>query len=251
MNGGADLLTAFYLVCFIVGFVLTLLSFLLGAHHFGDVNAHVDVGHAGDLDLGPAHADLGHGGGVSVEGGDSSAGDLASAAHVSPFNFSTIMAFITWFGGAGYILRVYSGLAAFLGLLVALLAGLFGGSVVFYYLARILIPGQTQMDPTEYYMPGTIARVTSTIHGRGAGEIVYSQGGYRKTAGARSATGETIPRETEVVIVSYEKGLAYVQSWDSYMKNGPADLDSAGSTGPPGSTGNVGATNSTGERTGS
>ena len=247
MNGGADLLSAFYLVCFIVGFALTLLSFLLGAHHFGDVNAHVDVGHAGDLNVGHAHADLGHAGDVSLEGGDASSGGLASVAHVSPFNFSSIMAFITWFGGAGYILRVYSGLAAILGLLLALLAGLFGGSVVFYYLARILIPGQTHMDPTDYYMPGTIARVTSTIQGDGTGEIVYSQGGYRKTAGARSATGETVPRETEVVIVSYDKGLAYVQSWDSYMKNGPAEMPDPGASGTAEASGSTAATR---ERTG-
>lgn len=230
MSGGADLLSAFYLVCFIVGFASTLLSFLLGAHHFGDVNAHVDVGHAGDLNVGHAHGDLGHAGDVSAEGGDAS-GDLASAAHVSPFNFSTIMAFITWFGGAGYILRVYGHLVAILGLLLAILAGLFGGSVVFLYLARILVPGQTQMDPSDYYMPGTIARVTSTIRGEGTGEVVYSQGGYRKTAGARSATGETIPRGTEVVFVSYEKGLAHVQTWDSYVKNGPAEPDAGGASG--------------------
>jgi hypothetical protein len=38
------------------------------------------------------------------------------------------------------------------------------------------------------------------------------QGGARKTLGARSEEGGTHPQGEEVVVVRYEKGIAYVKS---------------------------------------
>ncbi|HXJ37620.1 MAG TPA: hypothetical protein VNH18_00005, partial [Bryobacteraceae bacterium] len=64
----------FFLACFAFGFVLCLLAFLSGSAHLHlhhDVHFHV-------------HNAPGHHG-------------------ASPFNFGTIAAFLTWFGGAGYI----------------------------------------------------------------------------------------------------------------------------------------------------
>ncbi len=78
-----------YLVCFIVGFALSLISVLGGSlrlpglHHAHGHHGHVHVGH-------------GHGGGL----------------HVSPINFSTITAFLAWFGAVGYLLtQVFKRLA--------------------------------------------------------------------------------------------------------------------------------------------
>jgi hypothetical protein len=66
----------------------------------------------------------------------------------------------------------------------------------------------------DYYLPGTIARVLSPIRARGTGEIMYVKGGTRQVAAARSIDGEPIARGTEVVIVRYELGIAYVHPWD-------------------------------------
>ncbi|MHB8757764.1 MAG: hypothetical protein ACYC6V_07105 [Bacillota bacterium] len=129
------------------------------------------------------------------------------------------MSFITWFGGIGYLLRTYSGLVAVLVALIAIGGGLVGASIVFFFLAKLLIPGQRLMDPDDYELPGTIARVTSGIREGGTGEIVYSMGGGRHTAGARSDTGGAIRRGEEVVIVNYEHGLAYVQPWAEFIKS--------------------------------
>jgi hypothetical protein len=98
----------------------------------------------------------------------------AAGSGVSPFNLSTIMAFFTWFGGAGYVLRVYGGIPGLLAVVGAAVAGLVGGAIVFYLLAKVLLPGQHLMNPADYRMVGTVARVSTPIAPGGTGEIVYS-----------------------------------------------------------------------------
>jgi hypothetical protein len=62
-------------------------------------------------------------------------------------------------------------------------------------------------------MVGVLGRVTSSIRAGGTGEIVYSQEGTRRVAGARSEQGAAIPKGAEVLVMRYEKGIAYVQPW--------------------------------------
>jgi hypothetical protein len=73
------------------------------------------------------------------------------------------------------------------------------------------------MDPADYRMTGVLATVNSTIREGGTGEIVYSQGGTRRSSGARSEDGSAIPKGEEVVVVKYEKGIAYVCRWETMM----------------------------------
>jgi hypothetical protein len=59
-----------------------------------------------------------------------------------------------------------------------------------------------------------LGKVNVTIRPGGTGEIVFSQGGTRHAAGARSEDGKAFPKGTEVVITRYERGIAYVRSWE-------------------------------------
>jgi hypothetical protein len=70
------------------------------------------------------------------------------------------------------------------------------------------------LDPIDYEMIGVLGTVTSPIREGGTGEIVFSQEGIRRCAGARSDKGEVIPKGTEVIVTRYEKGLAYVRLWE-------------------------------------
>jgi membrane protein implicated in regulation of membrane protease activity len=178
----------FYLICFIVGFVFSTLSFLTGTLH---------------LQLPTKwHVHLGGRGGVSMHGG-------------IPFlNSFTIMAFLTWFGGMGYLLTRYSSLWLGFALLLATLAGLVGASIVFWFFARVLLKHDVGIDPAEYEMTGVLGRVSSSIRSRGTGEIVFEQVGTRRSCGARSEDGTPIAKGTEIVVTRYEGGIAYVRTWD-------------------------------------
>lgn len=207
MSWPADSLAGFYLFLFAFGLIFSAVSLLFGAghesfgHHGGGADAlaaHGDVQHAG---TGPAH----HGGGF---------GDGLP----SPLNLSTVLIFLTWFGAAGYIVRVSLGGAAGVTLLAGALLGLVGASLVYLFLARFLWRGQTALDPANYTLTDTVARVSSPIRPGGTGEIVYTIDGKRRVDGARAGTPTTIPRGAEVVIERYEGGLAYVAPLSAWLE---------------------------------
>ncbi|HZK66436.1 MAG TPA: NfeD family protein, partial [Chloroflexota bacterium] len=116
--------------------------------------------------------------------------------------------------------RAYAGIPGMIAVAGATLAGLAGGTLVFYFLVKVLLPGQRILDPRDYQMVGTVARVTMPIGPALTGEVMYSKGGSRHSDGARSADGSAIGHGTEVVIVRYEKGIAYVEPWSSYVARG-------------------------------
>jgi membrane protein implicated in regulation of membrane protease activity len=197
--------TSLYLVCFLLGFSLSAVSWLLGALHLhlphefhGGPHLH---GHGG-----LAHA--GHGGHAGH--GEHSA-HLASAP--TPFNFSTTAAFLAWFGGAGYLLTRYGALWAPVALFAALAVGGVGASLVFWFMASVLWSPHENLDPDDYEIVGLLGVVSSPIRAGGTGEILFAQAGARRVAGARSEDGLAIDKGVEVVITRYEKGLVYVRTW--------------------------------------
>jgi membrane protein implicated in regulation of membrane protease activity len=132
------------------------------------------------------------------------------------FNVSSLLAFLTWFGAAGYVLlrfAVWPLPAAFGG---AVAAGAAGAVLIAVFLQRVLA-GEQEMNPRDYRLEGTIARVTASIPAEGVGEIVFTKAGKRRSEGARSRTGQPIAHGTEVVIIEYVHGIAFVQSWDDLM----------------------------------
>jgi membrane protein implicated in regulation of membrane protease activity len=198
--------SSFFLGCFAFGLIFTVASFVLGALGSGHVHLpfHLHVGH------------LGHAG----HGGENPA--------LSFFNVSTISAFLTWFGGTGYLLARYSSLTAVVVVTLSGLSGVAGGGIIFVTLSKYVYPRLTEMRDEDYQLPGTLARVSSPIRAGGTGEIVYALAGTRRSDGARAVGGEALERGTEVVIVRVERGIAWVERWDSYARRN--DL-------PPGESG--------------
>ncbi len=185
--------TNVYLVCFLLGFVLSAVSWLLGTLGLHvHVHAHSPVPHA-------AHAPH--------------AGALARGGP-SAFNFSTAMAFLAWFGGAGYLLTRYAGVWPVAALLVAVGIGCAGATIVFWFMSRVLWSEDENLDPDDYEIVGLLGSVISPIREGGTGEILFQQAGVRRVAGARSENGVPIGKGVEVVITRYENGLVYVRTWD-------------------------------------
>jgi hypothetical protein len=206
-------LATFFLYTFLVGAGLTVVSFLLGMvdisglGHVG--HGHIDVGahgHGGDFGHGGHAGHAGHAGDVSGAHGDTA--PHAHAATVSPVNFQTLVAFMVGFGGVGYQ-TVQSGWPFWLAVIpVAVAGGVATGWVVFRFM-RFLARGERPLAPTSYV--GLVGRLTVGIRAGGTGELVYSQNGTRMVASARSLDGTPIPKGVDVVVLRYEKGIAYVE----------------------------------------
>jgi len=171
----------FYLICFALGFLFSLLSFLLGSLHL-----HMPHG------LGHAHGGRGAGG------------------HLNPI---TLAAFLAWFGGIGYLLTRFSTLWFAVGLGIALLSGITGAGIIYLFLSRVLKAEAEGSDQDDFNMVGVLGSISMPIREGGTGEIVYSHGGARHTCGARAESGSAIGKGMEVVVTRYEKGIAYVRLW--------------------------------------
>lgn len=189
---------AFYLVCFALGLSLTVLSMLgMFSHlHFGYIHVHAVHGHAG------AHGRMG----------------------ASAINGFTLAGFLCWFGGCGYLLNRYGGLITPVVLGAALVSGLAGGALLFWFMVKVLLPHEKELTAADTDIVGMLGKVTGTIREAGngetgTGEIQFSQNGARRFAMARSENGMAIPRDVEVVVMRYEQGIAWVRRWDELSRD--------------------------------
>jgi hypothetical protein len=210
----------FYLVCFVIGFSFTVLSFLSGTLHFHfHLPGHV---HIPTLGHGAAHG-TGHGSGHAPgHAGSAHAPGHGAGAHFPFFNPMTSAAFLTWFGGAGYLLVHLRHIWVFAGLVLATLAGLVGASMVFLFVAKVLMANERDLNPLDYEMVGVLGRVSVPIRSEGTGEIIFNQEGVRKTCAARSEKGDPLAKGEEVLVTRYERGIAYVQRWDDLENPAPS-----------------------------
>jgi membrane-bound ClpP family serine protease len=180
----------FYLICFVVGLVLSVLSVAGGFTHL----------HLGRLHLGhTAHA------------------HTHSGTHgLSSINGFTITAFLCWFGGMGYLLGRYSAFVTPFIFLLAILSGLAGATLLWALLFKLLLPRERELTTEDTEMPGVLAKVSDSIRDGGIGEIIFSQTGARRANAARSEDGAPIQRGTEVVVIRYERGVAYVRRFEEF-----------------------------------
>ncbi len=236
----------FFLACFLFGALFTAASALLGMTHLhaGSEGGNLEPGmhegashgpglHAPHLPhvphgQGPAVHAGGHGPhggshGHAAEIGHGRGGDGAEAqgatggvAALPLLNASTILAFITWFGAAGYVLVQFGGWPGVFATGGAVVAGAGGATLVAFFLAKVLA-GERVMDPADYRLEGQMGRVSVTIPANGVGEIIFSLAGARRSEAARSLSGQPIPRGKEVVIIDYQRGIALVQPWDELV----------------------------------
>ena len=191
-----DLLDAILLGGFFFGVIFVVFSVLIGS-----------IGVGGD-GSGHGHADAG--------------GDNGTGGHgvLGFLNLNSILAFIAFFGGVGYLVRNGLGWIAPVAILLGLLAGLAGAAVVIWFLRKVIAPADRAMDPKDYELPGTLARVSSSVRENGTGEIVYEQQGYRQVSAARGVGGVAVGRGVDVVVMEIRAGIAYVQPWSDLVPDG-------------------------------
>lgn len=188
-------MTTVFVVCFVAGLGLSVVSFVSGLEHV-NVFDHIFHAHRA-LHLPPG-------------------GRHAGSRRTSMINAAAITAFLTWFGGGGLLLErlLPRSTQSMLALVLsgASVIGLCGASLINSVINALV---RRESTAVSLSMIGVIARVVVPIReGDGTGEIVFTHAGTRRVAGARSETGRAIAKGTEVVVTRYERGIAYVTLWD-------------------------------------
>ncbi len=181
----------FYLICFVVGFAFTTLSFLTGTLH---LHLHLP-GHAHFHVGGHAHGAKGGHGALML------------------LNPMSLAVFLAWFGGTGYLLVHLRHIFVLAGLALSTLAGLAGATIVVTIATKYFLANESSLDPMDFDMIGVLGKVSGRIRSRGTGEIIFEQEGARKSCAARSENNEEMQRGEEVVVTRFDKGVAYVRRW--------------------------------------
>jgi len=179
----------FYLICFVVGFAFTAVSFLSGTLHL-----HL-----------PGHSQLHWGHGAGHHGSQGSGFGF--------FNPMSLAVFLAWFGGTGYLLVHFQHIFVLAGLVISTLAGLVGAGFVIVVATKYFIAHESSLDPMDFDMIGVLGKVSGTIRRKGTGEIIFEQEGARRACAARSEQEEEMQRGEEVVVTRFENGVAFVRRW--------------------------------------
>ncbi|HEY7305565.1 MAG TPA: NfeD family protein [Bryobacteraceae bacterium] len=200
-----------FLFCFAVGALWSFAALLLGGMHLG----HSGHGHI------HLHAH-GHGLHAAADSSAHGSSDSGSGSWIGAMaNPSCIAVYLAWFGGVGYLLTRHSGLAFWLDLLIAVIVGLTGAWILAGFL-RFLQSRDQPLNPADYEMVGVLGRVSSAIRPEGVGEVIYVRDGARIPVAARSDSGDEIHRGEEVIVTRYEKGIAFVRTWEAMTQGEPA-----------------------------
>jgi len=178
---------AIYLVCFGAGLALSFIAFFAGGLHLHVGHFHLHAGAKG-----------------------------AHGSHSSPINGFTLLAFLCWFGGTGYLLHHANVLGATVVLLLSALSGIAGAALVFWFLAGVLMPHERTLEAADTEITGVVGRLSCKIRKHGVGEMLYEQNGARRSAAVRSEDGLAIERGTEVIVMRFANGIAYVRRWDEF-----------------------------------
>ena len=197
-------MTTLFVVCFIAGLGLSVLSFVSGLQ---TVTLFDSIFHGHRVMHVPSV--IRHAGAKRAKAG-------------SMVNAAAITAFLTWFGGGGLLLERLTPFVLPLIYAGAAVIGVSGGALINRAI-NALAKREWTAEPLA--MLGVIARTVVTIRaGDGTGEIVFTHAGTRRVAAARSDSGRAIAKGTEVIVTRYERGIAYVSTWEELAPQAaPAD----------------------------
>jgi membrane protein implicated in regulation of membrane protease activity len=153
-----------YFGCFSLGLIFTLLSALFGGHDSGDLGTQ-------------GHAEAGF--------------DHSGVPGISPFSPTTILSFITAFGGFGMIFSKISVTSSpWVSIPLAALGGVGVAAGVMTLFGFVFSKTQSSSESRVATLKGKVATVITPIPAGGVGEIAYVEKGTRYTSPARLEDGE-------------------------------------------------------------
>lgn len=204
-----DRQSAFFLLCFCIGLLASVGSFLLSGH------GHMQAGHS-SVHLGHGHVSghlHGHANHGSTEEG------MQSGFHLSEIiNLNTVLAFLLGFGAVGFIftqLHVLFILVVFL----ASIGGLAFGYIVYSVLFKVLLRKQSPyLEQADFNIVGLEGTADATMMANKMGEVSYILRGSYGFVPARSQDNQEIKKGEPVVITEFSYGVATVMKLNDFRQ---------------------------------
>lgn len=203
-----DLLSAIYLICFGLGLVMSIGSLMLGGHSHdlsgssaGGAHAHVHALH--DIQ----HFD--HTGSSQLEN------------RVPFISMNTVLAFLLGFGAAGYsVQHLLINPTLILSLGIAIIVGLAFASLIYFFLNKILIRGQSAyLKECDFDLRGVEGVVSSSIFSHGLGEVSYIFNQSRQALPAKDKQDRGLSKGTRIIILAVHQGVATVLPLEEFKQH--------------------------------
>jgi hypothetical protein len=224
-----DPLSLVFLGCFLFAAIVFVVLNVSGVGHNLHIGGHVvhapgGAGHvhaqvhtAGHPAPGahPAHHTSAH----TVNGESAGSPVALRDTLLGAFNLYSILMFLLVFGLLGYLLRNLTHASAVVSFIVAIIVALVGGLGLGIALGRLFTTaGESVLNAETSRVEGRIAQVSVAIRPGGIGEVIYTRPGRgRMSIAARCVDDDAVPPGADVVILSYQDGIATVQPWDTFM----------------------------------
>ncbi len=253
-----DPLSLVFVTCIVFSGAFLVVSTLLGLGHghilhighAGHVAHVAHVGHAGHATPAghAAHSTSTHGATHGAAHGQpgSANGQAGPPAPVSPWqslstallgalNLYGLLMFLLVFGLVGYILHNATRTGALLAVLVPIFLAAAAAIATSALLRRLFESDDAgELTDKNSQIEGQLGTVTMAIRAGGVGEAVFTSANRgRQSVSARSADGQAIPAGTQIVILSYEQGIARVQTWERFLASTRATQLSSAPPGEP------------------
>lgn len=133
--------------------------------------------------------------------------DFLSVDFLQPM---TIVGGITIFGGAGYLMERYSGLAGPVIVLGAALIAIAGATAVYFLYVKPMENSESSIAFSVASLSGSIGEVLVPIPQNGCGEVLVKVGAGNTNQIAASFDNVPIPSGSRVVVVEVREGILYV-----------------------------------------
>lgn len=226
-----DPLSLVFVFCFFFG-----LLFLLAVAFLGQLgHGHGDIGHDAGTGHGLIHGLQAHAGDtfhathashIHMDGGHHSMGDLGDGGDgghnfslLSLLNPTAIVLFLLWFGFFGYLFHNVTNLTLPITIVAAVGSGIILAAIIVNLLDRLVGHSEATTVQDISNRTGLVGKVNMAIPANNLGEILYiSPGGHRKTIPARSVDGRRLERGQEIVVLSYQGGIAEVDTWEHFIE---------------------------------
>lgn len=201
-----DCLSAIYLICFGIGLVFSIGSLLIGGHSHdfsgsSSGGAHIHALH--DIQ----HFD--HTGSSQLDN------------RVPFLSMNTALAFLLGFGAAGYsVQHLLINPALILSLGIALLVGFAFASLIYFFLNKVLIRGQSAyLKECDFDLRGVEGVVSSSIYPHGLGEVSYIFNQSRQALPAKDKLDRGLSKETPIIILAVHQGVATVLPLEEFKQH--------------------------------
>ena len=199
-----DLLSAIYLICFGIGLVISVGSLLVGGQS-----------HSGSSEIGS------HGHAIHDIQQVHNTGASQPETRDPFLSMNTVLAFLLGFGAGRYtIQQLFINPALIFSLGIALLVGLAFASLIYFFLSKVLISGQSAyLKESDFDLRGIEGIVSSSVYPHRLGEISFILHQSTQALPAKDKLDRGLSKGTPIIILAVHQGVATVLPLEEFKQH--------------------------------